>query len=173
MSARPLITTIITCYDKAPWIEQCISSALSQSIADSEVLVVDDASTDGSVEIIKRLEAENGGRLRAVFHRGNKGLPVTWKEAVDSARGSYIARLDGDDWWISDDKLEKQIATLEASGGESKWCNTDFNAFDSDDRLVSEACLKTGPSTSPKVSRKYCLREVLQIHRVGLRMRVS
>lgn len=150
MSARPLITTIITCYDKAPWIEQCISSALSQSIADSEVLVVDDASTDGSVEIIKRLEAENGGRLRAVFHRGNKGLPVTWKEAVDSARGSYIARLDGDDWWISDDKLEKQIATLEASGGESKWCNTDFNAFDSDDRLVSEACFKNGTVNLPQ-----------------------
>lgn len=74
MSARPLVTTIITCYNKAPWIEQCISSVLSQSIADSEVLVVDDASTDGSVEIIKRLEAENAGRLRTIFHRENKRL---------------------------------------------------------------------------------------------------
>lgn len=150
MSARPLITTIITCYNKAPWIEQCISSALSQSIADSEVLVVDDASTDGSVEIIKRLEAENGGRLRAVFHRGNKGISVTWREAVDAARGSYIARLDGDDWWIPDDKLEKQIALLESSGGESKWCNTDFNIFDTDDRLVSEACFKSGTVNLPQ-----------------------
>lgn len=150
MSARPLITTIITCYNKAPWIEQCISSALSQSIADSEVLVVDDASTDGSVEIIKRLEAENGGRLRAVFHRGNKGISVTWREAVDAAHGSYIARLDGDDWWIPDDKLEKQIALLESSGGESKWCNTDFNIFDTDDRLVSEACFKSGTVNLPQ-----------------------
>ena len=150
MSARPLVTTIITCYNKAPWIEQCISSVLSQSIADSEVLVVDDASTDGSVEIIKRLEAENGGRLRAVFHRGNKGISVTWREAVDAARGSYIARLDGDDWWISDDKLEKQIALLESSGGESKWCNTDFNIFDTDDRLVSEACFKNGTVNLPQ-----------------------
>lgn len=150
MSARPLITTIITCYNKAPWIEQCISSALSQSIAGSEVLVVDDASTDGSVEIIKRLEAENEGRLRAVFHRGNKGISVTWREAVDAARGSYIARLDGDDWWISDDKLEKQIALLESSGGESKWCNTDFNIFDTDDRLVNETCFKSGTVNLPQ-----------------------
>ena len=98
MSTRPLITTIVTCYNKAPWIEQCIRSVLSQSIADSEVLVIDDASTDGSVEIVRRLEAENTGRLRTIFHRENKGLPVTWREAVGAARGSYIARLDGDDW---------------------------------------------------------------------------
>ncbi|MDY2723200.1 MAG: glycosyltransferase family A protein, partial [Coriobacteriales bacterium] len=150
MSARPLVTTIITCYNKAPWIEQCISSVLSQSIVDSEVLVVDDASTDGSVEIIKRLEAENGGRLRAVFHRGNKGISVTWREAVDAARGSYIARLDGDDWWIPDDKLEKQIALLESSEGESKWCNTDFSIFDKDDVLVSEACFENGAIPLPR-----------------------
>lgn len=150
MSARPLITTIVTCYNKAPWIEQCIRSVLSQSIADSEVLVIDDASTDGSVEIVRRLEAENTGRLRTIFHRENKGLPVTWREAVGAARGSYIARLDGDDWWLSDDKLEKQIALLESSGGESKWCNTDFNIFDTDDRLVSEACFKSGTVNLPQ-----------------------
>lgn len=150
MSARPLVTTIITCYNKAPWIEQCISSVLSQSIADSEVLVVDDASTDGSVEIIKRLEAENASRLRTIFHRENKGLPVTWREAVGAARGSYIARLDGDDWWLSDDKLEKQIAALESSEGESKWCNTDFSIFDKDDVLVSEACFKSGTVNLPQ-----------------------
>ncbi len=150
MSARPLITTIITCYNKAPWIEQCIRSVLSQSIADSEVLVIDDASTDGSVEIVRRLEAENTGRLRTIFHRENKGLPVTWREAVGAARGSYIARLDGDDWWISDDKLEKQIALLESSGGESKWCNTDFSIFDKDDALVSEACFENGTIPLPR-----------------------
>lgn len=150
MSARPLVTTIITCYNKAPWIELCISSVLFQSIADSEVLVVDDASTDGSVEIIKRLEAENAGRLRTIFHRENKGLPVTWREAVGAARGSYIARLDGDDWWLSDDKLEKQIAALESSEGESKWCNTDFSIFGKDDVLVSEACFENGAIPLPR-----------------------
>ena len=150
MNTRPLITTIVTCYNKAPWIEQCIRSVLSQSIADSEVLVIDDASTDGSVEIVRRLEAENTGRLRTIFHRENKGISVTWREAVDAAHGSYIARLDGDDWWLSDDKLEKQIAALESSGGESKWCNTDFNIFDTDDRLVSEACFKSGTVNLPQ-----------------------
>lgn len=69
---------------------------------------------------------------------------------MDAARGSYIARLDGDDWWIPDDKLEKQIALLESSGGESKWCNTDFNIFDTDDRLVSEACFKSGTVNLPQ-----------------------
>lgn len=150
MSTRPLITTIVTCYNKAPWIEQCIRSVLSQSIADSEVLVIDDASTDGSVEIVRRLEAENTGRLRTIFHRENKGIPATWREAVGAARGSYIARLDGDDWWISDDKLEKQIAALESSEGESKWCNTDFSIFDKDDTLVSEACFKSGTVNLPQ-----------------------
>ena len=150
MSTRPLITTIVTCYNKAPWIEQCIRSVLSQSIADSEVLVIDDASTDGSVEIVRRLEAENTGRLRTIFHRENKGIPATWREAVGAARGSYIARLDGDDWWISDDKLEKQIAALESSGGESKWCNTDFSIFDKDDALVSEACFESGAIPLPR-----------------------
>lgn len=59
-------------------------------------------------------------------------------------------RLDGDDWWISDDKLEKQIAALESSGGESKWCNTDFSIFDKDDALVSEACFESGTIPLPR-----------------------
>ncbi len=150
MSSEPLVTTIVTCCNKAPWIEQCIRSVLSQSIADSEVLVIDDASTDGSVEIVRRLEAENTGRLRTIFHRENEGLPVTWREAVGAARGSYIARLDGDDRWLSDDKLEKQIAALESSGGESKWCNTDFSIFDKGDALVSEACFENGTIPLPR-----------------------
>lgn len=150
MSARPLVTTIITCYNKAPWIEQCIRSVLSQSITDSEVLVIDDASNDGSAEIVRRLEMENADRLRAMFHRENKGVSVTWREAVDAARGGYIARLDGDDWWLSDEKLEKQIAALESSGGASKWCNTDFNIFDTDDRLVSETCFTSGAVNLPQ-----------------------
>lgn len=150
MSARPLVTTIITCYNKAPWIEQCIRSVLSQSIADSEVLVIDDASSDGSAEIVRRLEMENADRLRAMFHRENKGVSVTWREAVGAARGNYIARLDGDDWWLSDEKLEKQIAALESSGGASKWCNTDFNIFDTDDRLVSETCFTSGAVNLPQ-----------------------
>lgn len=173
MSARPLITTIVTCYNKAPWIEQCIRSVLSQSIADSEVLVIDDASTDGSVEIVRRLEAENTGRLRTIFHRENKGLPVTLREAVGAARGSYIARLDGDDWWLSDDKLEKQIALLESSGGESKWCTpTSISLIRTIDSLARHA-LKAGLSTFLKVSRKCFLREVLQTHRVGWRTPIS
>lgn len=150
MSSEPLVTTIITCYNKAPWIEQCIRSVLSQSIADSEVLVIDDASTDGSVEIVRRLEAENTGRLRAIFHRENKGVPVTWREAVGAARGSYIARLDGDDWWLSDKKLEKQIAALESSGGVSKWCNADFNIFNEDGTLIHEECFNNGTIPLPR-----------------------
>lgn len=150
MSSEPLVTTIITCYNKAPWIEQCIRSVLSQSIADSEVLVIDDASTDGSVEIVRRLEAKNTGRLRAIFHRENKGVPVTWREAVGAARGSYIARLDGDDWWLSDKKLEKQIAALESSGGVSKWCNADFNIFNEDGTLIHEECFNNGTIPLPR-----------------------
>ena len=69
---------------------------------------------------------------------------------MGAARGSYNARLDGDDWWLSDEKLEKQIAALESAGGESKWCNTDFSIFDKGDALVSEACFENGIVPLPR-----------------------
>lgn len=173
MSTRPLITTIITCYNKAPWIEQCIRSVLSQSIADSEVLVIDDASTDGSVEIVRRLEAENTGRLRTIFHRENKGLPVTWREAVAlpaEATSQGSTETIGGFRTISWKSRLRLSSLLKANQNGAIPISASSTRTT---RSLARRVSKTGLFPSLEVLKRFCLPEASQTRRPGWRTPIS
>ena len=99
-----MVSTVITSFNKGPYLREAIDSALKQDYRPLEVLVVDDGSTDNTSEIAKSygsricyIHQEHGGQCRAK----NRG--------VSSARGEYVAFLDGDDRWRPS-KLSKQVA---------------------------------------------------------------
>ncbi|HCL51805.1 MAG TPA: glycosyl transferase, partial [Pseudomonas sp.] len=95
MSADPtLVTVIIASYNHGPYIEQSILSVLNQTYPHIELLVVDDGSTDDSVERIERLQAQHGFDFRV---QRNKGLTHTLNEAIARARGTLIAPFGSDD----------------------------------------------------------------------------
>lgn len=122
----PLVSVICTNYNKSKWIEQTIRSLLSQKTNfNFEILVIDDASTDDSPGIIQKIYEENLDKIRFFKNEENLGIAKTWKKICNEARGKYIARCDGDDYWISEEKLQKQVDLLEKSK-DSKWCNTEF-----------------------------------------------
>ena len=93
---------IIPNYNKEKYIRRCLNSIFTQSInkQNYEVIVIDDGSTDGSVDIIKEYDVKllNSNRLGAGGAR-NKGL--------DIAKGNYIILLDSDDYLYKNDVLEK------------------------------------------------------------------
>ena len=108
---REIITTIIPNYNRASTILSAVDSVLSQTYDKIEVIVVDDCSTDNSVEILDGIRDE---RLKVIQLNDNKGACVARNVGVNNARGDYIAFLDSDDTWHKD-KLEKQILFLKNS----------------------------------------------------------
>jgi hypothetical protein len=101
-------------YNHAPYISAAIESVLSQTVEDLELIVVDDGSTDGSLDIARHY-AETDARVRVLTHpeHANRGIGATANLARSEARGRYLCGLPSDDVLILD-TLERTIAVLEA-----------------------------------------------------------
>jgi glycosyltransferase involved in cell wall biosynthesis len=108
MMKQSAVTVIIPNYNNAAVIRRAIDSVLAQSFTDFELLVVDDASTDESVEVVRSFEDP---RLRLLVNEENVGVAGVWNRAVRDARGVWVALLDSDDSW-EPDKLARQMAYL-------------------------------------------------------------
>jgi glycosyltransferase involved in cell wall biosynthesis len=95
----------------ATTIEAAIRSVLAQTFSDFELLVLDDGSTDGTLEIVRRLEAEDPRVVTVAL--SHQGLVPALNHGIDLARAPYIARMDADDICLPE-RFEKQVAYLES-----------------------------------------------------------
>lgn len=108
----PLVSIVTPVHNGAAFIRETIASVQAQTRSDWELLVVDDASEDGSAEIVERLVAEDS-RIRLFRLERNGGAAVARNAAIEAARGRYIAFLDGDDLWLPH-KLDRQLAFMQS-----------------------------------------------------------
>jgi glycosyltransferase involved in cell wall biosynthesis len=90
----PRVTVFVPVYNRAPVLRQALESVLAQRYADFELLVLDDGSCDGSVEVAREL---GDPRIRIEVHAHNQGIPATRNHGVALARGEYFAMADSDD----------------------------------------------------------------------------
>ena len=104
----PTISIVIPAYNAAQTILQTLNSVLQQTFKDFEVIVINDGSTDKTLELLQTIQDP---RLQ-IFNYENGGLPVARNRGISHAQGEFIAFLDADDWWSSD-KLESQWAALQ------------------------------------------------------------
>ena len=102
-----LVSIITPSYNSIKFVEASISSVLQQTYSNWELILVDDASTDESKDLIKRI-ASKDHRIFSLFLEKNSGSAVARNTAIKKARGRYIAFLDSDDLWERD-KLACQI----------------------------------------------------------------
>lgn len=139
METTPFVSIICTVFNKEPWLKKTIDSFLAQETEFAyEIILVDDASSDGSRSIIQDYQANYPDLIRAFYQNENQGIAKTWVAICKEARGHYIARCDGDDFWVDPLKLQKQVDLLE-SKPDCKWSNTDFDIYDEKGTLVSKA----------------------------------
>lgn len=104
----PLVSVIIPTYNGARFIKETIQSALDQTYPNSEIIVIDDGSTDNTPDIVKSIHDQ-----RIIFIRQeNAGVASARNHAIRISKGDYIAFLDHDDLWLPV-KLEKQIPLFE------------------------------------------------------------
>ena len=92
----PEVSVLIPAYNVEPYIEDCINSVLGQTLQDFEIVCIDDASTDGTLQILKRFEASDS-RIKVYTHEVNKGQASGRNDALDRASGRYVYMLDADD----------------------------------------------------------------------------
>jgi len=104
----PLVSVIICTFNRANMIARAITYVRNQTYWNTEIIVVNDASSDNTDEVVKAISDE---RIRYIRHEKNKGLPAARNTGIKAAQGEYIAFLDDDDEW-REDKLEKQLHVI-------------------------------------------------------------
>ena len=118
-----LVSIIMPSYNTAPYIAESIRSVIAQTYTDWELIIVDDASTDNTDEVVKDVilsgaQAESkdlSSKIRYLKNDRNRGAAYSRNRALREAKGKWIAFLDSDDIWTPD-KIEKQIAFMTKNG---------------------------------------------------------
>lgn len=125
----PKLSVAMTTYNHRPFIAECLTSVLKQTFQDIEIIVADDASTDGTQEVIREF-AKNDKRIIPIYNSANLGLSANANNALKASRGEYITCFAGDDIMLPQ-LLEKQVAFLDANP-DYVLCMCDVEVFDSD-----------------------------------------
>ncbi len=106
---NPKVSVIIPAYNTEVYIAKAIQSALDQTLDDIEVIMVDDGSTDKTVEVAKGFTDQ---RLKVIVNPQNLGVSAARNRALKAAQGEWIAVLDADDWY-DPERLEKLVLLAE------------------------------------------------------------
>jgi len=140
----PLVSVIMATYNDALYIERTIQSVIAQTFRDFEYIIVNDGSTDTTLDILKKFQALDDRII--IIDQSNQGVVASRNAAIERACGAYIAVIDGDDQWLPK-KLEWQITEFKDNpkltliGGGIETINEDdiplgFTCFVPDDSAI-------------------------------------
>ncbi len=143
------VSVIMPCYNAEKYISDAVESILNQTYTNWELLIIDDGSTDHSLEIVQRF-AEKDRRIRYFSNPQNKGVAAARNLGIEKSRGVYLAFLDADD--ISKpERLKKEVSFLNHNAG--------YAAVGSQVELINEKNRITGvkhyPETWPEIKSKF------------------
>jgi len=135
---RPAVTVVIPTFNRASTVVRAIRSVLGQTCQDWEIIVVDDASTDGTEQAVRGLSDD---RIRYIRHDRNRGGGAARNTGISHARGEYVAFLDSDDEWLPE-KLEKELEIFRNSASEVGLVYTGEMILDETGRVL-KTCMAT------------------------------
>lgn len=117
--SKPLVSIIIPLYNSESFVQECIESAINQTWIEKEIIIIDDGSTDRSLEIARTYQSE----MVLVYQQENKGASAARNFGLSKSRGKYVQFLDADDF-LSTNKIEAQVLLLEQFPGYIAHCQT-------------------------------------------------
>ncbi|MDR3260116.1 MAG: glycosyltransferase [Fusobacteriaceae bacterium] len=113
---NPLVSVIILAYNHEKYIVESINSILSQNCSfEFEFIIAEDCGTDNTKEICIEYQKKYPQKIKLYIQDTNKGLFQNYHDALSLCRGKYIAQCGGDDYWIDNSKLQKQVDFLESN----------------------------------------------------------
>lgn len=135
--AQPLITIIIPLFNAQNYISETIDSVISQTYQNWELIIVDDCSTDNSVEIAKGYEVKDR-RIKLIELNSNFGGPARPRNiGLDISNGEYLAFLDADDVWLQD-KLQVQVREMQINNLDFTSTDSKFIDINSNDTIINK-----------------------------------
>jgi glycosyltransferase involved in cell wall biosynthesis len=109
------VSIVVITYNHAPFVTRALDSILAQNVrGEYEIIISEDCSTDGTRQIVVDFHEEHPDISRLLLSERNLNSNQVVARAIRAARGEYIAMLDGDDYWLSSEKLHKQVEFLDA-----------------------------------------------------------
>ncbi|MCB0628215.1 MAG: glycosyltransferase [Saprospiraceae bacterium] len=137
------VTVILLTYLHEHYIEQALESVLGQQTDfDFEITIIEDCSPDRTREIVQEYARKYPDKISLRLPPHNRNDNLEWMKAIETARGQYIALLDGDDYWTSPHKLQKQVDFLDQ--------HTDcVQCFHSTEHFYEDESRESYRSTSP------------------------
>lgn len=126
---KDLVSVVINTYNHIGFIESCVKSVTSQSYSNIEIIITDDGSTDGSQDLLKRIEAEDK-RIRVLYSERNRGMSANLNKGLVDCLGEYFVLIAGDDQMLPG-KIETQLNYLKGNK-DIGICWHDMEVFDSD-----------------------------------------
>lgn len=121
------LSIIVPVYNVELYLRRCVNSILNQTVADPEIILVDDGSTDSSGAICDAY-AKEYANIR-VYHKHNGGLTSAWKAGLELATGQYVGFVDSDDW-IDPDMYERMLTLAEKENADVTVCGLVFDFED-------------------------------------------
>lgn len=131
MKSNPLVSIIIPTYNRANLLPNAIESVLGQGYPNTEIIIVDDGSTDDTQNVLEQF----AGRINVVIQE-NKGASAARNHGIRLSKGDIIAFLDSDDLWLPT-KLERQVAILQSADPTIPCCLCNIRLAYSDGRTGS------------------------------------
>ena len=111
---RPLVSVGLMTYNHEKYIAKCIESVLMQEVNFTyEIVIADDFSTDGTRQILEEFQKRYPFLIRLILNEENLGIKENSNRLRRSCRGYFRANLEGDDYWIDPNKLQKQVDFLQ------------------------------------------------------------
>lgn len=130
--ATPMVSILCITYNHAAFVARALDAFLTQvTTFDVEIVVSDDCSMDGTLDILKCYQSRVGERMQVLHSPFNLGVTRNFRRALKECRGKYVALCEGDDFWRGQSKLQMQVDFLEA--------NPDFVMAYHDATIVDQA----------------------------------
>ena len=121
-----MISVVIPTYNRARLLPRALQSVLHQTLDDIEIIIVDDASTDATRQVVA---ATSDARVKYIRLAHNRGACTARNVGVQVAQGEWISFQDSDDEWLPN-KLEKQLSQLQATGADVVYCSFERYGID-------------------------------------------
>lgn len=112
-STTPAVTALLSIHNGVKTLDRCLESIITQTLPNLEILCIDDASTDGTPQLLASWKEKYPNRITVIRNEENLGLTLSLNKGIDRITTPLIARIDADDWW-EPTKIEKQVAFLMA-----------------------------------------------------------